>query len=240
MNVEAEFLRTLYLGESLAPYRLLNPVQAVIPWDDNSNGLLDAEGAQRHGRIHLARWLADAERLWRKHSRSKLSFREQLDYYGKLSAQFPVSPLRLIYSASGSLPAAAVIRDDRAVMEHKLYWAAVATQEEAHYLIAILNSETARQRVGHLQSRGQWGARDFDKVMFSLPIPLFDAADDLHKRLARAAAKAEGVAGAVPVEPGEYFVKVRQRIRDALKEDGVAAEIDELVEELLGSAVTPA
>ena len=46
---------------------------------------------------------------------------------------------------------------------------------EARYLVAILNSETARERVEAYQSRGQWGARDFDKVIFNLPIPRFDA-----------------------------------------------------------------
>ncbi len=33
-NVEREFLRPLYLGESVAPFRLLEPVLAVIPWDE--------------------------------------------------------------------------------------------------------------------------------------------------------------------------------------------------------------
>jgi hypothetical protein len=39
-----------------------------------------------------------------------------------------------------------------------------------------------------LQSRGQWGARDFDKVMFTLPIPRFDSAASLHRDLAKAVA----------------------------------------------------
>ncbi|MDP2659743.1 MAG: hypothetical protein Q8R28_03340, partial [Dehalococcoidia bacterium] len=33
-NVEQEFLRPLYLGESAAPFRLLKPVSAVIPWSE--------------------------------------------------------------------------------------------------------------------------------------------------------------------------------------------------------------
>ena len=28
-----------------------------------------------------------------------------------------------------------------------------------------------------MQSRGQWGTRDFDKLMFELPIPLFNVKD---------------------------------------------------------------
>jgi hypothetical protein len=38
----------------------------------------------------------------------------------------------------------------------------------AGYLASIFNSETARSRTENLQSRGQWGACDFDKVIFNL------------------------------------------------------------------------
>ena len=108
---------------------------------------------------------------------------------------FPVAPLRVVYSASGTLPAAAFLTDPRGIVEHKLYWTGVDSELEGRYLMAILNSETARKSAEHLQSRGQWGARDFDKVMLSLPIPPFDRAVKLHRALARAAKHAEDVAG---------------------------------------------
>ena len=107
---------------------------------------------------------------------------------------------------------------------------------EAQYLEAVLNSETARARVAHLQSRGQWGARDFDKVMFGLPISKFNKNDPVHASLARAARRAERVAGVVDLPEGVHFVRARRLIRDALREDGVAGEIDRLVAELLGPA----
>jgi len=237
-NVESEFLRPLYLGESIAPFRLLHPTIAVIPWDRQRKDLMNAEEAQRRGFIHLGRWLTDADSLWNKHGRGSRTLLEQIDYWGQLSAQLPSPPLRVVYTASGALPAVAILRDKNAICEHKLYWAAAANASEALYLLAILNSETARERVQHLQSRGQWGARDFDKVMFKLPIPLFDPKDRLHQRLARAAQRAERVAAEVQLREGEHFVRARGRIRDALKEDGVADHIDQLVAELLGTGPT--
>jgi SAM-dependent methyltransferase len=232
-NVEAQFLRPLYLGESVAPFRLLQPVLAVIPWDQSAKRLLDAEAAQRAGHIHLARWLGQAERLWREHSRPQMTLLDRWDYQHELTAQFPTPPLRVVYAASGTLPAAALLRGPTAICEHKLYWTGIDDDNEARYLLAILNSETARARVEHLQSRGQWGARDFDKVIFSLPIQPFDAGNELHQRLASAAERAERVAAEVQLPEGEHFVRARQRIREALREDGVAAEIDRLVGELL-------
>ncbi len=86
----------------------------------------------------------------------------------------------------------------------------------------------------HLQARGEQGARHFDKLMFTLPIPLFDGRIQLHADLAAAAAEAERVAGAVPIEPGTPFQRARRAIRAALAADGIAARMDALVADLLG------
>ena len=234
-NVERQFLRPVYLGESVAPFRLLNPPLGVIPYDTKLGGLLDATSAGLAGYAHLASWMSKAEQLWNEHRRSdRLSFAGQLDYYGKLRAQFPVPPLRVLYSASGTLMAAAVLTDPEPVIEHKLYWAAVQSLSEARYLIAVLNSEAARRRVATLQSRGQWGARDFDKVMWTLPIKEFDSDDPLHTDIAAAGRRAESVAAQVPLKEGLYFVTARRQIRTVLAEDGVAGEIDRLVSQLIG------
>ncbi len=232
-NVESEFLRPLYLGESIAPFRLLDSVLAVVPYSAKTNDLLTSELAQQAGYLHLALWLENAERLWVEHGSGKRTLTEQLDYFGQLSAQFPITSLRVVYNASGTLPAAALLSDIEGIIEHKLYWLKVDTEREGRYLIAILNSETARKSAEHLQSRGQWGARDFDKVILSLPIPNFDASNSLHKALAKAAGHAEHVANAVQLKEGMHFITARQRIRAALHEDGIAQKIDEMVKELL-------
>ncbi|MBI2832219.1 MAG: N-6 DNA methylase [Chloroflexi bacterium] len=232
-NIEASFLRPLYLGESIAPFRVLSPILSIIPWDNEQNKLLSSTEALLQGYVHLARWSAEAARIWSQYSSGRRTLIEQLDYYGQLSAQFPVAPLRVVYSASGTLPAAALLSDETAIIEHGLYWMKVGSKGEGHYLLSILNSETARKLTERLQARGQWGARHFDKVVLSLPIPPFDHSDKLHKALANASTRAERVAAAVPLDEGMHFVKARQKIRATLREDGIAQKIDELVSELL-------
>jgi hypothetical protein len=231
-RVEAEFLHPLYLGESIAPFRLLMSVTAVIPWSGENRRLLDADDARRLGYPNLARWLGEAEVSWRKHGTGGMSLIERWDYQGGLRSQMPPPSVRVLYAASGTLPAAAVLRDAKSVVEHGLYWLAVEDESEALYLCAILNSETARSRVASRQAKGQWGARHFDKVMFDLPIPTFDEADALHVQLATAASYAERIAGEVATR-GLYFVNARRQIRTALREDGIAGRIDALVGELL-------
>ena len=112
-NVEHRFLRPVYLGASVAPFRLLEPQLGVIPWDPHL-GLLDATTASRSGNPHLASWMAKAERLWGTHRRNdRLSFGERIDYHGELSSQLPPQPLRVVHSKSGSLMAAAIVQTQR-------------------------------------------------------------------------------------------------------------------------------
>jgi N-6 DNA Methylase len=237
-QVEAEFLRPVLLGESILPYRLFQAFEGVIPVADDGTALSAAMAAgEKRGHDKLAGWMGKAEALWSEHSaEGKMSLIDRWNFQRGLSNQFPLSPTRIVYAASGTLPAAIVLRDPRAVIEHKLYWAAAVAEQDADYLAAVLNSETSRSRAERYQSRGQFGARDFDKVVFNLPIPLFDAADPLHRDLAAAGADAERVAGLVEIPEGERFVAARQRVRRSLIADGIGTEIEKLVEKLLGPA----
>ena len=123
--------------------------------------------------------------------------------------------------------------ESSAVIEHKLYWSSVANENEGLYLASILNSETVRSRTAGLQSRGQWGARDFDKVVFTLPIPAFTPSITLHADLAKAAREAEAVAAAVSLPEKVKFQQARTLIRSALAAAGVASRIEGLVTQVL-------
>ena len=232
-TIEKEFLRPALLGESVAPFRILSQLRAIIPWDSERHELIDSTSAASRGYPRLSQWLERAETIWRENGRGRRSLLEQYDYFHQLSAQFPIAQVRVVYSASGTIPAACAIRESDAIIEHKLYWAAVATVEEACYLCGILNSEVVRSGVANYQSQGQWGERDFDKYVFNLPIPRYDGANPLHRRLSEAAQTAEKVAGLVPVREGDYFVTARKRIRAALNEHGIADTIESLVTQLL-------
>jgi hypothetical protein len=231
-RVEAEFLRPVLLGESILPYRVFRPFEGVIPVSA-SGEMLDAEAALNRGYENLPRWMRKAEAVWDDNKDSMISLVDQFNFYGKLTSQFPIAPLRVVYAASGSLPTAAIVRSRAAVVEHIVYWMEASNETEARYLTAILNSETARARTERFQARGQFGARHFDKVIFNLPIPRFDPADETHVALAEAAQRAETLAAAVEFPEGVKFQRARAMVRAALTEAGVAGTIDRLIAELL-------
>ena len=242
-TVERNFLHPVLLGESVAPFRILTSQQAVIPYDvekqpDKTHStlqqqgvLLDSKEAARRGYPRLAQWLEKTEALWKQNRSSDMSLDGRIDYHSELSRQFPIATIRVVYSASGSNLAACVVKDQLAIVEHKLYWAAVDSMEEAGYLCAILNSEVLQSGVKQYQSQGQWGARDFDKYVFNLPIRRFDAANPIHGELAQAAKTAEAIANAVEVREDEHFTRARARVRSALAEHGVAVQLERLVGE---------
>jgi hypothetical protein len=232
-QVESEFLFPILLGESIAPFLMMRSFEGVVPVLGDGT-LLNSEAAANRGLGGLHGWMRKAESTWDANKKSeKVSLVALFDYFKQLSAQFPTAPIRVVYAASGSLPAACVIRDQRFIVEHILYWAPVTTVAEGHFLTGILNSEVARSRSAGYQARGQFGARHFDKVIFNLPIPRFDPKNASHRALAKASAEAEALAAKVEVPEGVKFQRARGLLRKALIEAGVSGRIDTLVAKLL-------
>jgi SAM-dependent methyltransferase len=234
--VEVRFLRPLLLGESVAPFRLLEPALAVIPVEDET--VLDAEAATSAGHRHLAAWLRDIEAKWATHASRRadgaprMTLGQQIDHMRKLSRQLAAPGPKVAYIASGTLLSAAVVEDPGVVIEHAVYWAPIRSLGEARYLCAIINSDTALQRVIPMQARGWRDPRHFDNLVWELSIPEFDGSLEVHRQLAAAGAEAESTAAAVVLPEGDYRRK-RRTIREALARTGLAARIDALVARLL-------
>jgi hypothetical protein len=125
-RVEVEFLHPVLLGESILPYRLHQSFEGVVPVTGKGN-VLDAEAAAARGLDGLHGWMQQAETLWDGHRQQPITLIQQFDYYGKLSSQFPLAPLRVVYAASGSQPAACLLRDLVSVVEHIVYWMAASS-----------------------------------------------------------------------------------------------------------------
>ena len=232
-SVEEQFVRPVYLGSSLLPFRLLNPWLGVVPWDGER--LLERADPQLALYPGLAEWWTRAEDVWDEHNGgNNLKLLEQVDYRRKLTEQFPAPQLRIVYSKSGQYLTAACLEDDFAVVDHKLYWGTAASLEEARYLTAILNSPALTALLAPRQSRGEHNPRDFDKLVWTLPVPLFDPADAVHAQLVDLAARAELIAAEADVSAHRTFQAQRRVIREALAARGISKEIDALVLELLG------
>jgi len=168
--VEIQFLRQILLGETVAPFRLLDTVTAVIPLDGAK--LLDAKAATEAGYRHLAAWLRDVEHKWTEHSNKKadgvprMTLSERLNHMRGLSVQAGPPAIRVLYTKAGTRLSAARIAANDVLVDTKAYWASARSQAEAVYLIAVINSAAVLARIIHRTARNRprppntW-ARDF-------------------------------------------------------------------------------
>ena len=192
----------MYLGETLVPYANLDPLKAVLPLrlgetqlptDPVGVGGIRLGGLERRMR---ERWQT-VSRLWETEKRpvNRLNLLGRLDFHRELSSQLEWSrapgerPVRVVYGGWGT-PTAALLDDDNAIVDYKLFWITCRDTKEAHYLLAIINSDTLYELVKPLMSKGQFGARDLQKHLWKLPTPEFDAGKPLHVTVSEAGAAA--------------------------------------------------
>jgi hypothetical protein len=235
--LEAQFLRHLIFGETIAPFRLLDTLSAVIPLDGTR--LLDSATASDAGYRHLAEWMRNAEKKWAEHSNKKadgqltMTLLERIDHMRNLSSQVVPPTIRVLYNKSGTRLSAVRLDQCDALVDHSAYWTVVRCADEAAYLITVINSAAILAKITDLQPHGQRDKRHFDNLVWTLPIPEYDDTDALHRDLAAAAAHAENVAASVNFTDSQHFTAKRRAIRAALVADGVAAEMEVMVDALL-------
>jgi hypothetical protein len=231
--VESIFVKPVYLGESVLPYRTRTPLDAVIPRD--RKGIMDGASKRLDQYPLLAKWWRSGEKTWLAHrSSERLSLTEQLNYHNKLDSQCPAPAIRVLYGTSGMHIAAARIDDERAIIDSSLYWAAAESEDEALYLCAILNAPVTTRVVRPLMSFGK-DERHIHKFVWKLAIPYFQPADMGHQRLVKLARELEVFTANVDLPDDLHFAAARRRLRETIDANSAGREIEEIVGKMLGS-----
>ena len=211
--VSNDHLFDVYLGECIAPYVALDPLKAAMPVHRPTMTMpLIHEGCEagKHDACRLdleslhqsmrRRW-ANATEMYREAHQQRVikDLYDRLNYQKLLTSQLEYlqgaitndETVRVAYTQSGQ-PTAAIIRDNHAIMDRKLYQTVCQSDGEASYLTAILNSDELATRARPFCTTN-WAKkiRDFEKHGWKLPIPRYDTSDPLHVRLSELAATAE-------------------------------------------------
>ena len=160
-----------------------------LPMDANGTGGIQLGGLEQRMR---GRW-QQVSGLWEQYkgANDRKNLLNRLDYHRELSAQLEwrkndkSTPIRVVYTSAGE-PTAAIIADRDTIIDYKLFWITCKDMQEAHYLLAIINSRTLYEAAQPLMSKGQFGARDLQKHLWKLPIPEYDATNRLHQKMAMA------------------------------------------------------
>ena len=252
-TIEKAHLFHVHLGETVVPYATLKPLKALLPLkqgdfrlpkDKKGVGGIVLGGLHRRMR---ERWRVASD-LWEKNKAkaNKLNLVGRLDYHQELSTQLKwqqdsvTRPLRVVYTSAG-VPTAALLDDKTVIVDYKLFWITCKDAQEAHYLLAVINSEALYQAVIPLMSKGQFGARDLQKHLWKLPIPEFDPASGFHLAIADAGkAAADGVAlqmARLREARGDdvSVTVVRRELRAWLQASAEGRGVEDLVGALLAS-----
>jgi hypothetical protein len=233
--VEEIFLRNVYLGEHCLPFRTLDPFKAVIPYDGKE--IMSGSDDRIDRFPGLAAWWRTAEQVWiANRSSDRLTLNERINYHAELTSQFPTPDIRIVYTKAGNFLTSAIITDREAVIDHKLYWGAAATLEEGLYLTAILNAPAIGEIVAPYQSRGAFGARDFDKYVWYPPIPEYDKTNGRHLRLAELGNEASKIVADVVIPNQVGFQRSRGLLREILHGSGVFDAIDNEIRLILADS----
>ena len=249
-TIETQHVFDVHLGETLLPYATLNPLKAVLPLKHEDGKL--SGNPKGVGGVHLGALRPRMRERWRKVNplwegnkaeANALNLLEQLDYYGKLSAQLEwrqrsaSRPLRVTYSSSG-MPTAALLRNRDAIVDYTLFWIACEDDQEANYLLSIINSESLYGAVASLMPKGLFGARHLQKHLWNLPIPAFNPRNRVHTLVSRVGkATADGVAEQLTKlrqERGDVSVTIaRRELRKWLRESKEGKAVEKAVSKLL-------
>lgn len=228
--VETEFVRPFYSGDNAFPYRLGPAQKVVVPC--SKAGLLQQAQIELHP--GLSQWWHRADALWMENrSSEKLSLIEQLDYQSKLSQQFSIPALRIVYNAAGMHLMAAKVKDNRAIISSGLYWASMETEAEADYLCAVMNAPVTTELVRPFMSYSK-DERHIHKHVWEVPIPRFDANLTAHARLSELGKLVEAIVAEFPINSDLHFAATRRHIRTHIEATPQGQEINDLVVELLG------
>ena len=256
-TVERRHLFDVHLGETVAPYVTLEPLKAllplkqgdpVIPADEHGPGGIRQGGLERRMR---ERWRT-VSRLWEdnKAAANNLSLLDRLNFHGELSVQLRWQqdnggrPLRVIYTKAGQ-PTAAMLHDNKAFVENVLFWVTCKDMQEAHYLLAVINSDALATAVNQYTTPNWAGnTRDLHKHLWKLPIPEFDAGDVRHQAVAEAGVRAASAANdrlsQLRREYGERLTVTiaRRELRKWLRASAEGAAVEGVVGRLLGDGAS--
>ena len=235
LTIEEECVREVAYAEDLAPFRRLSRSWVVLPPDRAFSADEPMAVIGTYGRF--ATYWMDADRLWRQHhgTTPPATLLDRVDHQGKLKMQLNSKmSYKVAYPGSGRWLSGTKMSSD-VIVNHGCLYISVPVEHEADFLCAFLSSDVLQDTFRESQVTD----RHYDKhPLRAVPIPAFDEANDIHAMLVSLANRAMLVSDSLPKLGGT--AKMRADIRDALREDGVMADIDRCVTELLPDYAGPA
>ena len=190
VGVSDQVMFDVLLSKHLAPYELAPGAKAFLPlafgadgWSARTEssiaGLGAATSVAMKSVLSAIRDSADGFFNRIESDRKKLSVQRWND-----------DDWIIVASAGGKLPCAAYVRGkiipcDKTIIDQTLYWAKVSNEDEAIYIVGLVNCPAVKDLIQAFQPRGSFGERHVHKLVFDRTPP-FDPGNDCHVRMVAA------------------------------------------------------
>lgn len=245
-RIEGRFLFRTAISKSILPFVLNSPPIVALPVETGEANLKLLSTAELFKKTfrNAAKWFGDAEKVYNSRrtaraAENELTMLDRLNYQSGIVAQPSSFSHCVLYTSSAKDANAVVVSpgdfDLPFVCDHKAYWFATESLDEARFVCAFLNSDVANSTIKDFQSRGLLGARDVHKTVLMVPLPKFDGRKAVHCRIASISEECEAIAkdflrvsggGNLNVHRlGQLRRQLRLQLRDNL------AQLDEAIRE---------
>ncbi len=240
-DVPVGWVRSVRQSGDLLPFFMGPGGRAIIPVEPDGLRLVDNPG-ERCG------FWNRLDALYRENvtvgTSTPKTLLERFDYSSGLSAQLPglAQPggQFVLYPKSGDIMRASRVDGCGPLVGDSLYWWKADSEDEAAWLVALLNASGLKRAFGAARESG----RDFHLHPWrKVPVPAFNPRRTSHRALAALCCEAEAVAknwiaraGAAELRKGQ--VARSTRIRKELCRAGVMGRINEAARRILPGHVT--
>jgi hypothetical protein len=192
-QVHSDYLYRTAISNNVIPFAVIDPELVVLPIEKGRNGNIDMkhwEEMAEEGELNTAEWFKEVDDKWRNNRTDKASnksYLEYLNYRNKFYRQSMSEKYLVLYTSSSKDANAALL--DRSdvdldfVVEHKTYWYATESKDEAHFLVGFLNAAEPNRLIKSFQSRGLFGARDVHKKILEVPLNEYNPDDKNHQKV---------------------------------------------------------
>ncbi|WP_430311125.1 hypothetical protein [Pseudomonas sp. PONIH3] len=190
-GISDQVIFDILLSKHLAPYELASGSKGLLPFKHGASGWEPRTGPAIAALGAATKAAVDAILSAASETETQFFTRVETDRR-KLTGQGWSNTEWLVFaSAGGKLPCAAYVRGDqipceKTVIDQTLYWGKVATEDEAIYITALINSPAVINVIQAHQPRGAFGERHIHKLAFD-QTPVYTPNDPKHLALIGAA-----------------------------------------------------
>lgn len=180
-----DYVYDCLISKHLSPFIISAPAKVIIPGkkiEGRWRGLYDEELALLNsGTSYVFTEIETANEMT-----LSVMFDQKINIRSKLDKQnFSLARWLVLSNAGGTNPCAAYIDlnkmdKKKLIVDQTLYWCLAESEEEALYIVGMLNSAILSTAISDFQPQGGFGARHIHTIPYKI-IPRFAGNDDAHK-----------------------------------------------------------